>query len=504
MVDICRDDERQAFAALQAQLPEQFRRVFPDLTAPRTVVVVPSLSMDADVLAKVSGVHHYEERMFCFLMLLQYPATRVIYLTSELVAPDVVDYFLGLLPGIDPADARARLTLLACHDATARPLTAKILERPRLVARIASLIEDRAAAHMACFNVTELEFRLALHLGIPIYGCDPELLHLGGKSGSRKLFRAAGLLVPLGYEDLRDAADVTDALVALKQAQPQLRRAVVKLNEGFSGDGNAIFRFAGAPAGTGLHGWVAARLPHMEFAAHDMAWEEFKSKIATMGAIAEAFVDGAVKRSPSAQYRINPLGALEVISTHEQVLGGADGQVFLGCRFPALDEDRLDIQAMGVPVGEDLAQRGVLGRFGIDYIAVKEPEGWRHYAIEINLRKGGTTHPFMMLRYLTSGAYDTDTGLFHAADGAPRYYRASDNIVSDAYRGLTPRDLFDMAEAHGIRFDEQRQTGVVFHLIGALSQFGKLGAVCVGRSREEAERLYDATIAMLEKEGTRA
>ena len=53
------------------------------------------------------------------------------------------------------------------------------------------------------------------------------------------------------------------------------------------------------------------------------------------GGIVEAWIDGADKRSPSVQLRINPLGGIELISMHEQVLGGRSGQVFLGSRFPA-------------------------------------------------------------------------------------------------------------------------------------------------------------------------
>ena len=67
-----------------------------------------------------------------------------------------------------------------------------------------------------------------------------------------------------------------------------------------------------------------------------------------MGAIVEEFVEGAMKRSPSVQYRIDPLGQIEVISTHDQVLGGRSNQVFLGCRFPADVSYRLDIQEEGL------------------------------------------------------------------------------------------------------------------------------------------------------------
>jgi hypothetical protein len=55
--------ELEAFRRLQARLPGLFRDVFADPGAPRTVVVIPSLSLDQQVMARIAGVHHYEERM---------------------------------------------------------------------------------------------------------------------------------------------------------------------------------------------------------------------------------------------------------------------------------------------------------------------------------------------------------------------------------------------------------------------------------------------------------
>ena len=75
--------EREAFAGLQGRLRGLFERIFPDRIAPRSIVVLPSLTLDQDVIAKVTGVHHYEERMLGMLMLLRLPRTRVIYLTSQ-------------------------------------------------------------------------------------------------------------------------------------------------------------------------------------------------------------------------------------------------------------------------------------------------------------------------------------------------------------------------------------------------------------------------------------
>jgi hypothetical protein len=496
--------EHRRFQKLQKRLAPLFRRIMPDPRAPRSVVVIPSLSVDTEVLSKVTGAQHYEERMLCMLMLLRLPNTSVTFVTSTPVAPSIIDYYLHLLPGIPSGHARRRLTLLSCHDASARALTDKILERPRLVDRIRASMPDPGLAHMTCYNATHSERRLALALDIPMYACDPDLLHIGSKSGSREAFRAAGVLFPDGFEGVRSPREIATSLAALKNRHPSLRRAVVKLNEGFSGDGNAVFSFEGCPARGGIAAWIMRELPRrLAFEATGMTWDEYMAKLHTMRGIVECFVEGRHKRSPSVQLRIDPRGEVELISTHDQVLGGPTGQIFLGCTFPADEAYRLEIQSAAHDVARVLRRKGVIGRFGIDFVSVPGQSGWQHYAIEINLRKGGTTHTFMTLQFLTDGTYDPASGLFRTPAGLPRFYCASDNLQSVAYRRFTPDDLIDVAVDHGIHFDGATQQGVAFHLIGAISEFGKLGMVCVADSPEGARALYDKTVTVLDREATR-
>jgi hypothetical protein len=200
------------------------------------------------------------------------------------------------------------------------------------------------------------------------------------------------------------------------------------------------------------------------------------------------------------QCRISPTGDCDVVSTHDQELGGDSGQIFIGAHFPAHIDYAVEIGKMGKCVAENLRDRGVLGRFAIDFISVKEKDQWRHYAIEINLRKGGTTHPFIMLEFLTDGVYNAEDGIYHTATGQPRYYFSSDNLKSEKYIGTTPHDLIDIAMLHELHYDGALQEGVMFHLIGALSQFGKLGVVCVGSSRERVKMYYDRTVGILDLE----
>src|SRR3954467_15372250 len=76
------EEERNTFNDIQNTFISQFEKIFPDKLAPRTVVILPSLTLDTEILSKVKGAIHYEERMLSLLMLLRMPLTRIIYITS--------------------------------------------------------------------------------------------------------------------------------------------------------------------------------------------------------------------------------------------------------------------------------------------------------------------------------------------------------------------------------------------------------------------------------------
>ncbi len=489
-----------AFSVLQQRLAPMYKRVFSDPGEPRSIVVIPSLTLDPGELEKIEGVEHYEERLLCLLMLLRMPRTHVIYVTSRALAPSIIDYYLHLLPGVPASHARRRLTLLDCDDGSLRPLTEKILFRPRLLARLRSSVRHPESSHITCFNSTALERTLAVRLGIPLYATDPALADLGTKSGSRRVFREAGIALPDGAEGVRTADEVAHELAELRSRQPQLRRALVKLDEGFSGEGNATFDLTDAPE-WGFTTWAKQQLSSdLVFEAKGEAWASFEQKLNRMGGIVEAFVTGGEVTSPSVQCRIDPVGNIEIVSTHDQVLGGPTGQIFLGCRFPAHESYRTELHEAGVRVGEVLRDKGVIGRYGVDFVSVRQGGERTTYAIEINLRKGGTTLPYMMLQFLTGGQYHPEAGRYETALGEPRYYYATDNLQNAAYRRLTPRDLIDVVVEQGLHFDGTTQEGVVFHLIGAIAQWGKLGMLAVGKSPERAESRYARTVEVLDRE----
>src|SRR5215470_19720522 len=66
-------------------------------------------------------------------------------------------------------------------------------------------------------------------------------------------------------------------------------------------------------------------------------WRRCRSGICgtLLPGVVEELIAGARFASPSVQLDISPSGEVAVLSTHEQLLGGEAGQVYVGCRFPA-------------------------------------------------------------------------------------------------------------------------------------------------------------------------
>lgn len=489
------------FDALQKKLVPLWKSMGGFSADEQTIVVVPSMSLDADMPGSV--MQAYEERFLFLLLLLRQPRARLIYVTSQLIHPDIIDYYLAHMPGIIPSHARRRLYLVSPLDASSRPLSFKLLERPALIEHIRSLVPHPDRAHLVPFNTTTLERDLALRLGIPMYGADPRFFHFGTKSGCRRLFAEEGVAYPVGRENLHTLTDLADAVIAMRAERPDLSQLVVKLNDGVSGQGNASVDVAALPpsGSAGERQAIERRLADMSLEHKATPLATYLAKLEQFGGVIEQRIQGEEFASPSVQLRVTPLGEVELLSTHDQLLGGPSGQSYLGCRFPADPGYAQLITREAAKVGARLAREGVLGRFALDFVVVRaRGGGWKPYAIEINLRKGGTTHPYLTLQFLTGGRYDADTAVFKAPNGKHKFFVASDHVESPAYMTFTPDHLFDIVVRHGLQFDHSRQTGIVLHMMSALAEAGRFGLTAVADSPDEADALYRRAVAVLDQE----
>lgn len=475
------------------QIQQRLIDMWPDMTLrtsdgpPRTVIVLSSLSVDLpDHMAPLATA--YEERYLCYVLLLAKARnTRVVYVTSQPMLPRLVDYYLTLIPGLDPHELRERLTVVSLSDSSFRPLTQKILERPRVIERLRRMLEGSEHTLIIPFMSTELEAQLGLALRTPVYGPDPSLSFLGSKSGSRQVFARAGHPGPRGVEGVRDLGDVLGAVQQI-QAESAVGDVMVKLDEGVSGLGNAVVRLPPHAS----RSQVEQAVRSLEAEDTTVEPDAFLEALERTGGIVEELVKGDDFCSPSIQLRASPLGEVEVLSTHDQVLGGTHQQTYLGCKFPAHDDYARLLVEPGLAIGKELASRGVIGRFGIDFVAIRHAEdGWQLRPVEVNLRNGGTTHPMLTLQALTDTSYDA-SGAELVSRGRAKTYLATDHMHHDAFATLTPDDLLDIIEETELGWDEETQTGIAFHMASAIAVAGDIGVTAIGDSPKQAQWLYDA------------
>ena len=477
-----RDPDSELARALAASRPGS--------TVPHTVVVLPSYSVEPRLLAhfgpRIVALEH--RQLLTVLRLARLPQAQMVFVTADRPTERVMAYYLSLVERGLRDGVRARFHVVEVPDSSSRSVTVKLLERPDLLEAIRSLTRGRIA-FIEPWNVTQPEMQVAHALGLPLAGTPASLWPLGFKSNGRRLMREAGVPVAPGREDVRSVDDVLAAVESIRQERPDAVGAVVKLDDSATGLGNRVFRFADVPHPSRLRAVVESLGP------------DYLSGLAS-GAVVEELLTGPETSSPSVQGDIAPGRRVDVISTHEQVHGGTDRQEYLGCRFPARRDYRSDLTAYGASVGQLLADRGAMGRFGVDFAATRTSTSrWRLHGLEINLRRSGTSHPLSLLHNLTSGHYDRASGTWSLPDGSRRCYSATDNLLDPAWRGRPESDVIEAVDRAGLSFDTSRGVGAVLHMLNGLASSGLVGLTTIGRSAEHAQRLHDAAVAAI-REGS--
>ncbi len=216
--------EIEQFRILQSTLGERWKpsEIFDN--SETDILIIPSLSIDQRELEKVPGCEHYEERLLFSLIRLRNPRNRLIYVTSMPIHPSIIDYYLQLLPGIPFSHARHRLLMLSTYDSSLKPLSQKILERPRLIERIRQALQiDKA--FISCYNSTFWEAELSLKLNIPLYAAAPDLQIWGTKKVVvEKFLLKTGVHHPDGSKLVWNAKELAREVAKLWERQPHTKK----------------------------------------------------------------------------------------------------------------------------------------------------------------------------------------------------------------------------------------------------------------------------------------
>ena len=280
------------------------------------------------------------------------------------------------------------------------------------------------------FVSTEDEQKLAKILGVPTWHNHPQINYFHTKSGNRFLI-GDDVLMPRGVSDLFSKESIYQALIKLKNQNERCCFFMVKLNFGVSGQGNMKVCIHS-------NNWynlsesekkdvVIDSFTRGDLFNKSMKLNSFESRIIEEGAVVEEFVEGELLDSPSAQVMVTPMG-VDLISTHKQILD-SHGQKFIGGEYPCDSGHREEISKVAQLIGRKLQARGVYGVTSVDFLVSKLGGKIKFFVIELNIRKGGTTHPYMLSSFALNNLGKFKNGSLVDKNKVSYSYRSNDNFT---------------------------------------------------------------------------
>lgn len=436
-----------------------------------TQIVLYSMAYGPVVVGRQPFLHFAAERGFSQVGALRDPGTRVVLITPAPVDADVVDYYLRDLTGFrddELPDIRARLHLLSPASADSLPLDERVLADGDLLARLKELIGAGGGARLVNFAASPGTDTLGATLGVPAEQSPHDLsVQWGGKRGGKEVLRRSGVPTPAGsHQNLHSLDEVLEACRRLGDGPAPAPLVAVKLDDAKWGAAvGTIVLDREKTLATGDPGQCVVR--------SQQAWPAFLAEVEREGAIVEQYLEN-VTSSPSGQAFIDDAGTVHVVSTQDQLL---ESDRYLGFVLPAPEEFAGEITRHVTAVGGALAELGIRGTFGVDFIAL--PDGTLS-AVEINLRKVGPSHVVAHLRDVVGSGPDPlsvhpDVHLLHRRVHEPAVLAA-----------LTPAGVVDTLRSRGLLFDHARGTGVLLHMLGAIATTGYVETTAVATSREQA------------------
>lgn len=506
------DPQAHTTNVLAGKLPEHVRTAYDPTAAQRqkatlaewqrsptrTYVLVNSYSFKDD---GTPGLNYYDMRSLAQILWASDPGVNVIFVTALPVDESMIKHVLR--GHKDAAEIRKRVHFVSLDDEGTDFLSQKLLDKKHegKLAEIRGLIERIGSpAVLYPYMGGPYEWRIARELGIPdsVYASHPTMFYWGSKSGGRKVANAAmqryrggkkvRIQIADGAEDLYDADAAARAIGDLQQRHPGIQKIAFKLNLGSSGEGNLFPNVASWAQMTHEQRRMALRLAldaaRVGIPNEDGSIDTFHSMMRNEGAAVEQFIPGIENATfPSVQSEILPDGTVRVISSHEQIL--IDRNNYVGAHLSADKAYRRVIEKFALEVAKELAARGVVGRFGTDFAAIKQADGsYDVYFIENNIRLTGTTHPMVAAAGLAGGVYKR--GAVRGDLGAVRY-KSMDHDVRPNLVGMSVDrflSYFERRENQDVLFDPQKRSGVLFHLVPAVKAAGNVGYTIIGETRK--------------------
>jgi len=176
-----------AFDDLQRRLGPALEANRQGSTTDHVLIILPSYSVSESLLSHYGDrIPSLEHRYLNALLIAgRIEPREIVYVSSRRPAPEVVDYYISLMPRHRRGPVRDRLRIIELDDGTPRSVAARPLDKPAALADIRAMYRGRPA-FIEPWNVIEQE----VALDAPVNGTSPDIRPLALKSAGRRLIAA--------------------------------------------------------------------------------------------------------------------------------------------------------------------------------------------------------------------------------------------------------------------------------------------------------------------------
>jgi len=329
----------------------------------------------------------------------------------------------------------------------------------KLIAELSALSSEKYI--LDTYNLTRSEREFANKIAKNLWGNSEVAEKYGTKSGFRKLARELTMQIPPGFERVYSTNEIIKKCSILFNGGA--KNVVIKIDEGVSGAGASKISLEEFQKASDKQKCLLA-----ESALLKVAQAQENS-----GVVVEEWVPD-ILFSPSLQINIDQDKKWQVVSSHDQILGGREGW-YEGCSYPARSISSIEYKTLQKDIKnltERLIEERFFGFLGLDLIKDKKSH---YYWVEANIRKTGTFYPGLATRKIRKRS------------SSPLYYFSRDftvpSLVNGHFKQL--RNIF-----RDLKYSKTTESGVVIFNTGALSAVGRFDILCIGNKRSQARSIY--------------
>ncbi|CAG9318397.1 unnamed protein product [Blepharisma stoltei] len=515
--------------AVWKQLQQKFKEEWPVISQKKRLEIhISSLSIDEARRVTMQKFLVRQNLQISRIFKVQDPNIDILYISAFEMTPEIVSYYMKILELGNIADPISRLNLvspdLGKHIPTHISTTKAVLFSPKTIARLKHLVKRRTA-YIVPGNVSKDEIELAVMLGVPILGGDPNKAALfSTKSGSKRILTSAEVPVPPGAYDIYDEKEFMATLTRLIANNLNIDVWLFKIDNEFSGRGHASLDIMQCKYIKNLrkssdelneeqqekiyHYLTKALSKKVKIAVPSLYsnWREYMKEFVRVGGVIEAtpLCLPANVGSACVCFCIEPDGNVVLSGAYDKL--EARRYVTAGYMFPQNSLPNMNFKMLADSIGKVLYEKDIFGYVSVDLVSFPDPSGNSphplFWAVDLDcqLSVSGSVMPFF--DFLMEGSLDMVSGHYHIDHSidqktTERCFMYLPVIEHPGISKVLYKTFFYMCRVQGISFDLELKKGTTFILPDCI-QSSVIGLLTMGGSPLDCSKLLLNSLKFVE------